>query len=63
MRGYREIELSVIEHLSPDVAVHYAADVLQELPVNVFRDRSAGLRNVNGRVNWLRLSGTESGEK
>src|ERR1039458_2910629 len=63
MRGDRKIELAVVEHLGPNVVIDDSADMLKKLAVDVLRDRSAGLRRVNRRLDGPRLSGTERREK
>jgi len=49
-----EVELAVVEHLSPEAAVHGAADVLDEHAVLVWRDGHTGLRGVDCRHDLVR---------
>jgi hypothetical protein len=53
------IKLAVIEHLSPDVVIDDATDVLKKLPVNVLRYGSPGFGRVNAGVNRLSLARSE----
>src|SRR5579883_362730 len=55
VRSDLEIELPVIKHFSPDVVINDAADVLQELAVDILRDGSACFGCVNRCANRLRL--------
>ena len=43
-----KVELAVLQHLGPDAAVDAAAQVLDELAVDVLRDRVPFLRRVDG---------------
>ena len=54
LRSDRVEEFSVFEHFRPDAAVDAAAEVLDELAVNVLRQRLAGLAGVDRDARRLR---------
>ena len=51
----RIIEFTIREHFGPNTSVDEIPSVLEELPVDVFRDRVASLGGVDGGVNRLSL--------
>ena len=55
-------ELAVLEHLGPDAAVDAAAEVLDELAVDVLADGLAGFRGVDRDAGLLGLAAADQGE-
>lgn len=61
--GDRIIEFTIHEHFGPNTFVDEIPSVLEELPVDVFRDRVASLGGVDGGVNRLSLWKSRTGEQ
>jgi len=64
----RVVEFAVVQHLGPEASVHEVADMLDELPVQVWGDGRAGFAGIDSRDHRRRggasgLSRSAEGQK